>query len=397
MADQGSSKDSLQAFFASCPDMLFVAGRDGSLQQVSGALRRALGPAAAPGATLASLVDEADREPLAAAWSRLQQSAEPLRLALRFRDARGAEQALTCSATQSPDGDAIYGSLQSAPAPEASRSLKERILDQVVAHLPIALWAVDREGRFGYQEGRALEKLGLTPHQCDGVSLFEAQEGSELAGEVKRALAGEPIHTCDEVQGAHWDSWVVPLRGGGGEIEGAVGVALDISPAKSAEEELRSRLRQIEKQQEVIRNLSTPIIEVWSGVLTLPMVGIVDSVRTADVMDSVLQRIVEQQARFAILDLTGVEMVDTRVASHLIELVTAIRLLGAEGIVAGIKPNVAQTMVALGLDLSQIVTQRNLRAALSYCIRKMNPPQLTPSPSPALVSAKQSSATAERG
>ncbi|KYF87653.1 anti-anti-sigma factor [Sorangium cellulosum] len=376
--------------------MLFVAGRDGSLQQVSGALRRTLGPAAAPGAALASLVDEADRGPLAAAWSRLQQSAEPLRLALRFRDARGAEQALTCSATRSPDGDAIYGSLQGAPAPEASRSLKERILDQVVAHLPIALWAVDREGRFGYQDGRALEKLGLTQHQCDGVSLFEAQEGSELAGEVKRALAGEPIHTCDEVQGAHWDSWVVPLRGGDGEIEGAVGVALDISPAKSAEEELRSRLRQIEKQQEVIRNLS-PIIEVWSGVLTLPMVGIVDSVRTADVMDSVLQRIVEQQARFAILDLTGVEMVDTRVASHLIELVTAIRLLGAEGIVAGIKPNVAQTMVALGLDLSQIVTQRNLRAALSYCIRKMNPPQLTPSPSPAPVSAKQSSATAERG
>lgn len=382
--DQGPPKDSLQAFFASCPDMLFVAGRDGSLQQVSEALRRTLGPAAVPGATLASLIDEADREALASAWSRLQQHAEPVRLALRFRDARGAAQALTCSAARSPDGDAIYGSLQSVPgpAPEASGSLKERILEQVIAHLPIALWAVDREGRFSYQDGRALEKLGLKPNQCLGVSLFEAEAGSEIAHEVKRSLDGELIHTCDQVQDAHWDSWVVPLRDGAGEIEGAVGVALDISPAKSAEDELRSRLRQIEKQQEVIRNLSTPIIEVWSGVLTLPMVGIVDSVRTADVMDSLLQRIVEQQARFAILDLTGVEMVDTRVASHLIELVTAIRLLGAEGIVAGIKPNVAQTMVALGLDLSQIVTQRNLRAALSYCIRKMSAPQLPPSPNP---------------
>ncbi|XXX76991.1 PAS domain-containing protein [Sorangium sp. So ce134] len=379
--------------------MLFVAGRDGSLELISGALRRTLGPAAAPGATLASLVAEADREPLASAWSRLQQRAEPVRLALRLRDARGAELALTCSAALSPDGDAIYGSLQASPgpSPEVSRSLKERILDQVVAHLPIALWAVDRDGRFGYQDGRALEKLGLTPHQCLGVSLFEAEAESEIAGEVKRALSGELIHTCDEVRGAHWDSWVVPLRDGAGEIEGAIGVALDISPAKSAEEELRSRLRQIEKQQEVIRNLSTPIIEVWSGVLTLPMVGIVDSVRTADVMDSVLQRIVEQQARFAILDLTGVEVVDTRVASHLIELVTAIRLLGAEGIVAGIKPNVAQTMVALGLDLSQIVTQRNLRAALSYCIRKMSAPQLPTSQSPAPASVKQSSGAAGQG
>lgn len=381
MTDQGPLVDSLQAFFASCPDMLFVAGRDGSLQQVSEALRRTLGPAAVPGAMLASLIDEADREALASAWSRLRQHAEPVRLALRFRDARGAEQALTCSATRSPDGDAIYGSLQSVPgpAPEASRSLKERILDQVIAHLPIALWAVDREGRFSYQDGRALEKLDLKPDRCLGVSLFEAEAGSEIVHTVKRSLAGELIHTCDQVQDAHWDSWIVPLRGGAGEIEGAVGVALDISPAKSAEEELRSRLRQIEKQQAVIRNLSTPIIEVWSGVLTLPMVGIVDSVRTADVMDSLLQRIVEQQARFAILDLTGVEMVDTQVASHLIELVTAIRLLGAEGIVAGIKPNVAQTMVALGLDLSQIVTQRNLRAALSYCIRKMSTPRLPPS------------------
>ncbi len=125
----------------------------------------------------------------------------------------------------------------------------------------------------------------------------------------------------------------------------------------------------------MIRDLSTPIIEVWDGVLTLPMVGTVDSVRTAEVMDSLLAQIVEKRARFAILDLTGVEVVDTRVASHLIQLIQAIRLLGADGIVTGIQPTVAQTMVALGVDLSQLNTQRNLRAALNYAIRAMTSAQ----------------------
>ncbi|EYF05101.1 RsbR, positive regulator of sigma-B [Chondromyces apiculatus DSM 436] len=116
----------------------------------------------------------------------------------------------------------------------------------------------------------------------------------------------------------------------------------------------------------------TPIIEVWDGVLTLPMFGILDSMRTSEVMDNLLDRITTNSSRFAILDMTGVEVVDTGVAGYLIQLVNAIRLLGAEGIVAGIRPTVAQTMITLGADLSQITTHRNLRAALGYCIRAMS-------------------------
>ncbi|XYI01102.1 STAS domain-containing protein [Sorangium sp. So ce1128] len=101
------------------------------------------------------------------------------------------------------------------------------------------------------------------------------------------------------------------------------------------------------------------------------MVGVVDSLRISEVMDNLLSAIVNKDARFAILDLTGVEAVDTRTAGDLIEMIKAIRLLGAEGIITGIRSNVAQTMIALGLDLSGVTTVGNLRAGLKLCMRRM--------------------------
>jgi rsbT co-antagonist protein RsbR len=270
----------------------------------------------------------------------------------------------------------VYGSLRGVltRTPEASprSNLKARVLDHLAEHVSIGIWTTDREGVLLFSEGKGLRQCNIEPNQFVGMSVFELYKGYPITDSVRRSLVGEQTHSYEEVHGYHWESWVVPFRGDAGEIEGVLGISLNVTEAKNAEAELRSQLQQIENQRQVIRTLSMPIIEVWSGVLTLPMVGIMDSVRTADIMESLLGRIVEKQARFAILDLTGVEMVDTQVASHLIELVTAIRLLGAEGIVAGIKPNVAQTMVALGLDLSQINTQQNLRAALGHCIRKMS-------------------------
>lgn len=109
--------------------------------------------------------------------------------------------------------------------------------------------------------------------------------------------------------------------------------------------------------------------------LTLPIIGLVDSVRTAEVMDDLLQSVARVRARYAILDMTGVEVVDTQTASHLIGLIRAIRLLGAEGIITGIHPTIAQTIVALGVDLRGIVVRASLREALKYCIAAMSPQQ----------------------
>ncbi|WP_437981894.1 STAS domain-containing protein [Sorangium sp. So ce117] len=354
-------------------------------------MREILGPVSEGGATLAELAHPEDRAALLDAWAKLEQTGEPISIRLRVRDARGAYRPLSCNVRRSPDRSAVFGSLR--PASEiddkelTTLRNKARILDSIVEHVDnMAFWALDSEGTCFYHDGKALGTAGFKRGQLVGANWFElygnqpdaAVDDAPVDG-TREWFDGKVRRFRSDMLGVYWDNWITPLRGEDGEPGGGLlGLSFDISESRSTEKELRAQLQQIEAQQKVIRDLSTPIIEVWDGVLTLPMVGTVDSVRTADVMDSLLSKIVEKQARFAILDLTGVEVVDTKVASHLIELVTAIRLLGADGIVAGIKPNVAQTMVALGLDLSQLTTQRNLRAALQHAIRSMTRPENPP-------------------
>ncbi|AUX31991.1 PAS domain-containing protein [Sorangium sp. Soce836] len=270
-------------------------------------------------------------------------------------------------------GVGIFGQCVTERAEELrALKAKEQILHTVTQTLPIVVWAVDRDGVFTFHEGKAATSAGLDQGQFVGKSVFELFQDHPQNAMLRRALAGEAGHSTLSTYGVSWENWQIPVRDERGEIHGVLGVTLDVTDAKNTEQELRSRLELIERQQQVIRELSTPIIQVWDGVLTLPMIGILDSARTADVMDSLLEAITRTGARYAILDLTGVEMVDTKTASYLIQLVGAIRLLGAEGIITGIRSNVAQTVVALGLDLTGTTTLGNLRAALQHCIRQMS-------------------------
>lgn len=369
MTDANIPAEMLQAFFASCPEMLFIAEADGKLLHWSDSLGTMLGASAGRGKPLDAVVHPEDQAALSAAWDRLRQGTASMQLNVRLTDAQATYRLFSLTARRSADGDRFHGSLREATP--AGPSLKERILDAITSNLDIVIWAIDADNVFVCQEGKGLSTTGVPSGFMVGKNLYEVFPNQKKEW-MPAVSAGETFHNFSTTHNTEWENWTVPVRGAGGTNDYVLGIALNVTEMKSTDHELRARLAQIDKQQEVIRNLSTPIIEVWSGVLTLPMVGVVDSVRTADVMDTLLTRIVESQARFAILDLTGVDVVDTRVASHLIELVTAIRLLGAEGIVAGIKPTVAQTIVSLGLDLSQIVTHRNLRAALGHCIKRMN-------------------------
>ncbi|WP_437634311.1 STAS domain-containing protein [Sorangium sp. So ce854] len=391
---ESASSVLLGELFARSADLLFIASADGALLHGSGGLREALGPGVEGGALLADLAHPDDRAALSAAWSSLLQGDEPVSFNVRLRDGGGAYRPLSCSASRSSDRSAVLGSLRPAPAAApvteqelSTLRLKARILDGLAEHVdPLTIWALDGDGIYLYHDGKAVAKAGFTRGQHVGSSVYDLYAATpEAAADMRQWYDGQVRRGRGEAHGADWDTWLIPLRSEpGGRVDGVLGVSLDVSDSRIVENELRIQLDQIAAQQKVIRDLSTPIIEVWDGVLTLPMVGTVDSVRTAEVMDSLLAQIVEKRARFAILDLTGVEVVDTRVASHLIQLVTAIRLLGADGIVAGIKPNVAQTMVALGLDLSQLNTQRNLRAALNFAIRSMTRAQgVSPAASPA--------------
>jgi rsbT co-antagonist protein RsbR len=269
-------------------------------------------------------------------------------------------------------GATIYGHDVTARVPTGRRGELERtILSTLLDTLDISAWALDPEGAFLFQDGKAMRATGLTPHQFVGASMFEVYASESGLDDVRAALAGEPrLALQSETYGIHWMHWYIPVKNTPGV--GLVGISLDVSDTKRNEVELRAKLDLIEKQQEVIRELSTPIIEVWDGVITLPIVGLIDSVRTAEIMDNLLQQVARTRARFAILDLTGVEVVDTGTASHLIGMIQAIRLLGAEGILTGIHPLIAQTIVALGVDLTRVTVHAKLRDALQYCIGQLS-------------------------
>jgi rsbT co-antagonist protein RsbR len=132
----------------------------------------------------------------------------------------------------------------------------------------------------------------------------------------------------------------------------------------------RSREDVIRRQQEEMLELSTPVVKLWDGVLALPMIGTLDSARTQQVMETLLERIVETGSEIAIIDITGVPTVDTLVAQHLLKTVTAIRLMGADCIISGIRPQIAQTIVHLGIDLQGILTKASLADALSLALAR---------------------------
>jgi rsbT co-antagonist protein RsbR len=134
----------------------------------------------------------------------------------------------------------------------------------------------------------------------------------------------------------------------------------------------KSREEIINRQQQEMLELSTPVVKLWQGVLALPMIGTLDSARTQVVMETLLQRIVETGAEIAIIDITGVPTVDTLVAQHLIKTVTAARLMGADCIISGIRPQIAQTIVHLGVNLADITTKASLADAFLLALRRLN-------------------------
>jgi rsbT co-antagonist protein RsbR len=124
----------------------------------------------------------------------------------------------------------------------------------------------------------------------------------------------------------------------------------------------------IERQRQQLMEVATPVIKLWDGVVAVPLIGTLDSARSQVVMESLLEAIVDQRAQYAILDITGVPTVDSLVAQHLMKTVAAARLMGAECIVSGIRPAIAQTIVHLGIDLGSILTRAGLADALAYAL-----------------------------
>jgi rsbT co-antagonist protein RsbR len=138
----------------------------------------------------------------------------------------------------------------------------------------------------------------------------------------------------------------------------------------TADSYIEGRNQIIARQQQEMMELSTPVVTLWEGIVALPLIGTLDSNRTQVVMESLLQAIVQTNSRFAIIDITGVPTVDTLVAQHLLKTITAARLMGAECILSGIRPQIAQTIVHLGIDLADVVTKARLADALKLALER---------------------------
>jgi rsbT co-antagonist protein RsbR len=142
----------------------------------------------------------------------------------------------------------------------------------------------------------------------------------------------------------------------------------------------KTREEVILRQQQEMMELSTPVVKLWEGVLALPLIGTLDSARTQIVMEALLQKIVETGSRVAIIDITGVPTVDTLVAQHLLKTITAARLMGADCIISGIRPQIAQTIVHLGVELGDVITKSNLADAFTLALQRTEVSRVRPGP-----------------
>jgi len=191
----------------------------------------------------------------------------------------------------------------------------------------------------------------------NGITMSRAKQGytSRETGNFVFSLKEALLHLLQQEIRDPQELYVQSIR---------VSRLIDFFGVSTFETFIKGREEVILRQTDEITEISTPVIQVWDGILALPIIGTLDSARTQVVMENLLQKIVETGSGIAILDISGVPAVDSLVAQHLIKTVSATRLMGAECIVSGIRPEIAQTVVHLGIDLSNVITKSSLASAL---------------------------------
>ncbi|HEY1933159.1 MAG TPA: STAS domain-containing protein [Acetobacteraceae bacterium] len=234
--------------------------------------------------------------------------------------------------------------------------------------------AVDMAGRFLKELRR-----GARQGRIDTISVADWAPMRELLQEVSTARVTEgftPSQTASFVFSLKEPVFELLRREVGKDADALARETLLISRLLDAlglytfECYSRTREEMIGRQQQELMELSTPVVELWKGVLALPLIGTLDSQRTQIVMENLLERIVGSEAEIAIIDITGVPTVDTLVAQHLIKTVSAARLMGADCIISGIRPQIAQTIVHLGLELN-VVSKATMADAFALALRRL--------------------------
>jgi PAS domain S-box-containing protein len=252
---------------------------------------------------------------------------------------------------------------------ELLRLLVENVRDYAIIMLDpqgnVISWSPAAERLKGY---RADEIIGRH------FSLFYPPEDVQ-AGKTERELkvAEEQGRFEDENWRVRKDGtrfWanvvVTALRDEKGRLRGFGKVTRDLTERKQTEEKIRHQA------QEIMEMATVPIVQIWDGVLLVPLIGTLDSQRSGQLMERLLHRIAETASPVACIDITGVPIIDTQTAQHLVETIKAVRLLGAEAILTGVRPPIAQTLIHLGTDLSSVVSCGSLTAGLRMAMKKLD-------------------------
>jgi PAS domain S-box-containing protein len=245
----------------------------------------------------------------------------------------------------------------------------EQMLDAITDYEVIRL---DRDGVIRSWSAGAARLKQYSAAEVIGrhVSLFYTEEDarSGLADREMSAAAREGRYETEgwrvRKDGSRfWANVIIsPIRDTGGELVGFVKVARDLS-------ERREQEQLVQRQRDEILELSTPVIQVWEKVLVLPVIGTLDSLRAARLTEGLLEKIAQEQAEVVILDISGVPAIDTDVAQHLLKTVEAARLMGTESVLSGVRPETAQAIVHLGIELGTLRSRNSLRDALQLALR----------------------------
>jgi rsbT co-antagonist protein RsbR len=356
--------DALSEFFESFPGLAFAADEHGKLLRVSLGLVQRFGARVASGTSLRDWVAPVDRERVDEFLRELAGSEESVACTVRVADSERTP-TIRCVARRSTGG-LILAHVELVFDTDQAR-IEHTLFRTIMETLDIALWAIEPSGKFVFHDGKALSTVGLEPGQFLGLDMFELYP-PEGAAPARAALAGTAKDQVSEVHGLHWHTWYVPLKNQRGEVDYCAGLTLDITGSVRTKQELEQQIETIRAQQRAIHELSAPVLEIWEGVLAVPLIGMMDTERTNDIIARLLDRAHHSHTRFAILDLTGVEILDTSIANHLLRLLGTLRLLGVEGMVSGISPSISLTMVGLGIELDAIRSHRSLREALRHCM-----------------------------
>lgn len=369
-------------FFQTSTELLCVLRGDGRILLTNPAFREVLGypEESLQGADFASLVHPEDAAPLRAFLGSTAVEDAVLRLDARLLHGDRSHRRVLFSLRRGAGEAEVYGAgIVVGELPVADEWQRRELLQKMQIVAQIGGWEVNclTWDQYWTEETYRIHELPFhhKPTVDTGVAMYALEDQEKIATAFNACVTeAKPydleLRIITTTGRSVWVRTAATPIVENGKVVRVVGAFQNIDEYKRRELELQEKVAIIERQQSEIQALSAPIIQVWDDVLALPLIGGLDPRRAAEITERLLDAVVTSRARYAILDLTGVEAVDEGTADHLVRILRAIQLLGAEGLVTGIRPAVAQTFTSLGAGFGGARTLSNLREAITVCMRE---------------------------